>query len=283
MPSPADVPGERALAVFAGRAGDHNDRAMTGARVLGERASRRLGLQPAVLGTPRPALNADWGVELDAALPQLRELGAHLGQVLADGAVPVTVLNRCAAALATLPAVVRHRPDACVLWLDAHADLNTPGTTPSGYLGGLALSGPAGLWRSGLGAGLRLEDVVLAGVRDVDAGERPLLDASVRTVPPGAGFAERVAAAVEDRPVYVHLDCDVLEPGSVATDYSVPGGLRPADLRAMACALAGGEVIGVELAEFETGGPDDTAAAEALLDALAPLTGEVSAGGVPAS
>ncbi len=141
--------GKRALTMFTGRADDHNDRAMSGARALGERMAHRLGLDAAVLGTLRPALSTDWRTELDEALPELRELGARLGHVLGSGAVPVTALNRCAAALATVPAVLRHRPDACVLWLDAHADLNTPDTTPSGYLGGLALSGPAGLWDSG--------------------------------------------------------------------------------------------------------------------------------------
>ncbi|WP_444847916.1 arginase family protein [Duganella caerulea] len=49
----------------------------------------------------------------------------------------MTASSRCAASLATLPVVARHRPDACVVWFDAHADLNTPSTTDSGYLGGM--------------------------------------------------------------------------------------------------------------------------------------------------
>ena len=59
-----------------------------------------------------------------------------------------------------------------MVWFDAHADLNTPSTTPTGYLGGLALSGPLGWWNSGLGAGLQPRNAVLVGVRDVDTHEK---------------------------------------------------------------------------------------------------------------
>ena len=54
-------------------------------------------------------------------------------------------------ALTTLPTALRHRPEAKVLWLDAHGDFNTPDTTPSGYLGGMALAGACGQWDAGLG------------------------------------------------------------------------------------------------------------------------------------
>lgn len=49
--------------------------------------------------------------------------------ILDTGCSPVTTLSRCAVALVTVPAVATHRPDALVVWSDAHADLNTPQTT----------------------------------------------------------------------------------------------------------------------------------------------------------
>lgn len=42
-----------------------------------------------------------------------------------SGVVPVTALTRCAVALATLPLIASHHPDAVVVWFDAHADINT--------------------------------------------------------------------------------------------------------------------------------------------------------------
>jgi arginase family enzyme len=55
----------------------------------------------------------------------------------------------------TLPVMARYHPDALVVWFDAHGDLNTPESTTTDYLGGLALSGPVGMWESGLGSGDR--------------------------------------------------------------------------------------------------------------------------------
>ena len=61
-----------------------------------------------------------------------------MDDALAAGEVPVLLAPECSIALTTLPAVAGHRPDAKVLWLDAHGDFNTPQTTASGYLGGMA-------------------------------------------------------------------------------------------------------------------------------------------------
>lgn len=260
---------------FAGRAGDHNDRGMAGAGLLAQALAARTGIRPLVVGAPAPALNADWATELDAAAVGLRALAAQLDAVFTAGTFPLTVIPRCAAALATLPIVARHRPDAVVVWADAHADLNTPASTGSGYLGGMALSGPLGLWDSGLGAGLAPANAILLGTRDLDPAEQALVDRGViALVPPGPYLRGRLTSAVAGRPVYLHLDCDVLEPGLVPTDYRVPGGLSLADLRDVATVLAAVGLVGVELAEFETG-TDQAAtrrAAASLLDALRPTT-----------
>ena len=81
-------------------------------------------------------------------------MATELDRVFTSGLTPLTASSRCAVALATLPVVAAHRPDAVVVWFDAHADLNTPENTTTGYLGGLAYSGPLGHWDSGLGSGL---------------------------------------------------------------------------------------------------------------------------------
>lgn len=263
-----------ALTVFQGRAGDHNDWAIPGAAALGRLLSARLGLEPTVIGRPEPALNAGWKQELEAARPALEAMAARYDAVLAGGSRPVTASSRCAVSLATLPPLAKHRPEAWVVWFDAHADLNTPETTPSGYLGGLALSGPAGLWDSGLGCGLDLGRAVLVGARDIDPSERAMIETGrVRWVPPGDGLGASLRDAVGGRPVYVHLDCDVLEPGLVPTDYRPAGGLSLADLRAACGILAMGEVVGLEIAEFENtwGRGGDPVSPAPLLEAIEPL------------
>ena len=265
---------QQALTVFNGRAGDHNILGMAGAAAIGEELRHRLLLEPTVIGSPEPALNANWDEELAAALPTLQAMATRYEAIYAAGQVPVTALNRCAVALATLPVVARHHPDAVVLWFDAHADLNTPENTSTGYLGGLALGGAIGLWDSGLGGDLASDNVVLGGTRDIDPPEQQLIDNGMITLAAvGPDLIADLRRAVGDRPVYVHLDCDVLEPGIVPTDYRVPGGLTLDDLRAIAELLAMNTVVGIEIGEFETSfEPDGEAfSPAALLDALAPL------------
>jgi arginase family enzyme len=262
------------LTVFQGRAGDHNDLAIPGALAIAGQLGAMLGLTPHAIGAPERALATDWRTELDHALPALRAMQAHFEEIFASGHRPLSATSRCAVSLSTLPVVAKHRPDACVVWFDAHADLNTPASSASGYLGGLSLSGPAGMWDSGLGGGLAMDNIVLVGQRDLDPFEVALIaSGKVRHLPPGPDLAARLRAAIGGRPVYVHLDCDVLDPGIVPTDYVHPDGLTLDDLHAACTVIAENEVVGAEIAEFQnawrSNGPPVSPLP--LLQALQPL------------
>lgn len=266
----------RTYTVFQGRAGDHNDLAIPAARAIGEALALRTGQAPVIIGKPAPALNTGWREELHAALPALQEVQARFEEVAASGAVSIAATSRCSVSLATLPVIAKHHPGVCIVWFDSHADLNTPEVTTTGYLGGLALAAPAGLWESGLGAGLELDQIVLVGQRDLDSFEQELIDrAGIPHIKPGSGLAEQLRAAIAGRPVYVHLDCDVLNPGIVPTDYVHEGGLSLHDLRTCSEVIAEGPFIGIEIAElqiaWESGG--DPVSPIPLLDALEPLLG----------
>ena len=70
----------------------------------------------------------------------------------------------------------------------------------------------------------------------------------------------------------MHLDCDVLDPGIVPTEYAVTGGLTLDALRAVAEVVAEHEVVGVEIAEFESHFSDGRpGTAVPLIDALSPM------------
>lgn len=207
-------------------------------------------------------------------MPALQAMAARIEQVMARDARPLSAISRCAVALATLPVIAKYRPDAVVIWFDSHGDLNTPATTSTGYLGGLALAGPAGLWDSGLGRGLGLANIILVGVRDLDPTEQALIDSgAVRAILVQPEMAAELQAAIAGRPVYLHLDCDVLQPGIVPTDYLHNGGLDLAQLHALCAMMAQSEVVGLEIAElqiaFEPDGPAVSLAP--LMRALAPL------------
>ena len=175
---------------FVGGAADRNDRGMRGAAAVGEELGRRLDREATVIGTPDSAIHRNWDAALAAARPGLLELQDEHRRILGRGDVPVAALPRCAAALATLPVIATLRPDAMVVWFDAHGDLNTPENTTTGYLGGLVLSAAMGWWDSGLGSGLTPDRVVLGGSRDLDAEEQTLVDEGIIKLAVGASLLD---------------------------------------------------------------------------------------------
>ena len=256
---------------YVGQIADYDGRGTAGARLLGAALADRLGLEQTIVGHPTPETDRCWQSELAAAAPSLAELKLAHSQVLAGPQPALIVLPRCAAALATLPNLAG--TDALVVWFDAHADLNTPISTTSGYIGGMVLSAAVGWWDSGYGNGLSPDDIILGGTRDFDPFEESLVEDEVIKCAAGASLLEDLDAYLSDRPVYFHLDCDVLEPGIVPTEYPVADGLLLSDLSAVAERLARNRVIGVEIAEFETPPEDNEidGSGARLLDALAPL------------
>ncbi len=125
-----------------------------------------------------------------------------------------------------------------LVWLDAHGDLNTPETSPSGNLWGMPL-------RMLLdGGAVAPEDVALVGARNLDPGEveyvaRAGIDDSL----------ERALAGVDA--AYVALDVDVLDPGEAAMFMPEPAGPGVAEVEAVlravvaATAVAGIGVTGL--------------------------------------
>jgi arginase len=262
------------LIVYQGRAGDRNPRGTAGARVLGTALARRLKVPATVVGSPQPPLATPlWDEQLAAARGDLHAFADALHTQMVRGERCISAMGRCAAGLASIPIVVRHHPNACVVWFDAHGDSNLPSSNVEPYLGGMVITGAAGYWDSGLGSGLSMANVVLVGARDLDPHEKQLVESGViKVLSPSADLPARLGAAVGDRDVYVHLDCDVLEPGLVPIEYEVAGGLTFEALQACALELAKRKVVGVEIAEFEAEWRDGRPGSpDRLIDAIAPL------------
>lgn len=242
------------LIVSQGRVADRTDGALVGARRAGAALSGLLGVEPRTVGTVEPAVIDDWSQALPAAESTLRGLRDAVRAAIDSGTTPLLVTNTCAASLGTLPTVAARHPDAVVLWIDAHGDFHIPATTESGYLGGMVLAAACGLWDSGHGAGLDPAQVVVVGARDIDPAEGELLErAGVTVLAPAESTPERVLELVAGRPVWIHVDWDVLEPGYIPAAYRVGGGLLPHQVAALFAALPRELVRGVELAEFEAG------------------------------
>ncbi len=261
------------LIVSQGRVADRAAHMIEGATRTAQALENRYDIKGHYVGTAAPPADDDWSV----SLPQARQTLVGLGQAVEASVkgrdLTVMVSNTCSASLASLPIVARECPDAVVLYIDAHGDFNTPETTGTGYLGGMVLSAACGLWDSGHGAGLRPEQAILVGARDIDPAERELLrTAGVRIIAPAEATAENIVAAVNGARVWIHIDWDVLEPGFVPADYEVPDGMMPAQIRAIFESIPPDRILGVELAEFNA--PRDGASSEKavsiILDMVAP-------------
>jgi arginase len=230
------------------------------------RQAERMGRGPAVLAAALPPALAAAGHDVEtraARLPSgfVAEVAAVIGlqRIVRDevgaaresGRLPVVLSGNCG--YAALGATAALGPGTAVLWLDAHADFNTPETSPSGFFDGTSLAALCGRAWTGVArsfAGFTPvpeSAVVLLGARDLDDEERRmLLGSEVSWVRPGdlradgaalASALDGIAGRAER--LYLHLDLDVIDPGDLrANVYSCPGGLTVDDIVA-AIAAAG--------------------------------------------
>lgn len=261
------------LITSQGRIGDRSPNAIPGAALTAAALAARLNTAPVIVGKPAPHCDDDWTASLPQAHDTLKALEAALVSALQAGSLPLLVANTCSASLATLPVAVAAIPDLKILWVDAHGDFNTPETTTSGYLGGMVLAAASGLWDSGHGAGVDPRHILIAGIRDIDARERALLEnAGVSLLSPAQSSPEAIKSLIGDSPVWIHIDWDALEPDHVPAAYSIRDGLLPRQLRSILAAIPAQQIAGIELAEFEA--PDDAGEREkalaTLLDIVAP-------------
>jgi len=169
------------------------------------------------------------------AQQRLAVLYEALAALVQGAARPRVQVGDCTAALGVMAGLQRRGLDPWLIWLDAHGDFNTWGTTPSGFLGGMPLAMLAGLGEQtvmeALGLRpLRAERILLAGTRDLDPGER---DNLARARVPLVTVDQLASRPPPAGPVYVHLDVDVVNLSEMpAVDYPAAGGPAAAEVRA---------------------------------------------------
>jgi arginase len=264
------------VTIYAGLAGDRNSRAMHGSVAVGTAIATALDSRPNIVGSISPPIHGGWATQLHAASPDLKLLANQLAERLKAGDRPISTMGRCAASIATLPQVAARFPNSALVWFDAHGDCNLPtagANSQINYLGGMVLTGAAGEWSTGFGAGLDLDNVILVGARDLDPPERDrVASGQIRLVVVGPDLPRRLKEAVGNRSIYVHIDCDVLNAGLLATEYQSPGGLTFDDLHAACAMLSSFEIIGLEITEYEESWPDGRPnAASDFISAIRPL------------
>jgi len=246
---------------------------------MGPSAIRYAGLQERISGLGRAC--ADWG-DVEAGVAEATEIGdPHaryleailrscegvaklVGDAQATGSIPLVLGGDHSVAIGSLGGMARARGAGGVLWIDAHADLNSSGTSPSGNVHGMPLAAAFGVagpefarpaWPSP-----SVERAALLGVRSLDAGERALLgelDVRVFTMSEidrlGMERAVLEALAFLDGTAFLHasIDLDAVDP-TFAPGVGTPvrGGLsyREAHL-ALELVAESGRLDSLELVE----------------------------------
>ena len=133
---------------------------------------------------------------------------------------PLVLGGCCSAHVGALEGLAARHEHIALVWLDAHGDLNTPETSPSGNTWGMPL-------RMIVDAGtVRAGNVALVGARNLDPPEQEFIAQSGLHTGPGA-----VERALDDCScVYIALDADSLDPSEISPFMPEPDGLRLAEV-----------------------------------------------------
>jgi arginase len=154
---------------------------------------------------------------------------------------PLVLGGCCCSHIGAVEALSTRHDRLSLVWIDAHGDLNTPQTSPSGNRWGMALRMIVD------GGAVDSADVALVGARDLDPPERDFI--RERGVHVGDGAIEQALAGADA--VYVAIDADGLDENEVAAFMPVPGGIPVADAaESLRWIAASATVAGVGLAGF---------------------------------
>jgi arginase family enzyme len=141
---------------------------------------------------------------------------------------PLVVGGCCCSHVGAVEGLVARHGRLALIWIDAHGDLNTPESSPSGNEWGMPL-------RMIVDSGaVRLSDVALVAARDLDPPERDFIrDSGIHT---GNDAVRRALGEVDC--VYVAVDFDGLDEDEVAAFMPVPGGMSVAETEALLSGVA---------------------------------------------
>jgi arginase len=145
---------------------------------------------------------------------------------------PLVLGGCCCSHVGAVRELVRRHGRLAVVWLDAHGDLNTPESSPSGNTWGMPLRMLID------GRDVRPEDVVLLGARNLDPPEVEFIAA--------AGVRQELRDLPER--VYVALDGDVIDPPDADVFMPEPDGIPLAQLESLLAEIPG--VVGAGFTGF---------------------------------
>ncbi|NLM69504.1 MAG: arginase [Firmicutes bacterium] len=174
---------------------------------------------------------------LAAVIKVSQELFTDLNRILSQDCFPIVLGGDHSISIGSIAAAANHAENLGVIWLDAHPDLNTVETTPSGRIHGMPLAISLGLGHpqliniGGFYPKIKPDQIVIIGARSIDSGEKQLIkELGIKLYPMTAvrrlGIQQVIAESIQylaEKTDAVHLsfDLDVLDPG-VAPGVGTP-------------------------------------------------------------
>lgn len=251
------------------------------------------GVEPAPFSGQR-----EWPQEKDD--PKLRELATVMGvcrchyedlkRGFAEGVRPVTLGGDHSLAMPAIAAAARGVDRLAVVYLDGHADINTPETSLSGRIHGMPLAQALGLCPPALSFGgerIAGRDLYILGARSIDEGEfRIMREQGVHLYPADRLLKEgvepvlrEVLSAIQGIPFHLSLDVDIMDGEEFpATGYRMPDGLSYEQTRRLWRAFLAADPRSVSLVEY-----DPTRGGERERERMLELIGDLSDWGKPSS
>ncbi len=271
--------------------------------------------EPVADGGPLPHLS-----ELLAVQREVRKAAAG---AMEAGELPLLIGGECGIAPGAMAAVAAATPGGplgdkparpLIVWLDAHGDLNTPETSPSGLLCGMPLSvalgrgHPAALAVGADAPTTRPEDTWLIGTRDLDAGELATLaelpihhvtvdelrglgaEQLIERILPGTTILPPEARVLSpqisedetpgptEAAVYLHIDVDCVDPREApGVTFPVAGGLGTAEVADLAGYLcASGRLAAITIASANLAADEDNLTLNSLRMLLTSISDALS-------
>jgi len=179
--------------------------------------------------------------EIQTQFELYRSLAERVAAARQENKFPLILSGNCGATLGGIARANKKRLG--LIWFDAHGDFNTPETTASGFLDGMALAIAAGLCWKSLALSIpnfsvvEGENILHVGGRDFDFQERKLFEQAgatliEETILKQTNVRDALEPAIQHlsvntKGVHLHIDLDVLDPKKTPSNgYAPNGGLR---------------------------------------------------------
>lgn len=214
-----------------------------------------------------------------------RGVRAQVREALRAGAFPIVVGGDHSIGMGSIAALGEHYGSASlsVVWIDAHTDINTDRSSPSGYIHGMPLAASMGLCCPELQMGtqkvnLKGSNTFIIGARSIDPPEYPILRregvnlyTSDRIRRDGLdAVLDETLFRLRNRPIHVSLDVDCLDPAAfTATGYVLEHGLLLTQVKSILRRLfQTGQVVSFELVEYNPALDSDGHGLQVVLELL---------------